>query len=66
MRKVSEFYGKRGAMNRDFDITFWQSQTSEARLRAGFQMAEDYARYKGILNELRLQRSVEAFQKVQR
>ena len=66
VREITELYGKKEDMSREFDISFWQSQTSEARLKAAFQMVEDYLRYKGRENELRLQRSVENFQRIKR
>ncbi|MCC6444961.1 MAG: hypothetical protein IT210_16085 [Armatimonadetes bacterium] len=58
---VMRQYGKIEDMNRDFDIAFWQAQTTEARLQAGWELVAYYLERKGRSHELRLQRSVETF-----
>jgi hypothetical protein len=48
--------------DRSFDLAFWQSQTTEARLHAAWKLVELAHRWKGGKpDELRLQRSVEAY-----
>jgi hypothetical protein len=57
-------YGKIKDMNREFDIAFWQAQSAEARLRAGWELVEDYYAMKGLpKDELRLQRTVRTLQR---
>lgn len=56
-------YGKIEDMDRTFDVTFWQAQSPTARLNAAWELVEFYARLKGHTDELRLQRSVETFQR---
>src|SRR5262249_3732204 len=50
----------RGLKNkdRDFDVAFWQAQTTQARMQAAWELVEHYLRQKGRESELRLQRSV--------
>lgn len=50
--------------DRTFDIQFWQAQTSQARFEAAWQLIESYHLKKGKTGDaLRLQRSVESFQR---
>lgn len=50
--------------DREFDIEFWQSLSSEARAEAVWEMVVDYWQMKGkTTDELRLQRSVESVQR---
>ena len=63
---VMKQYGKIEDMDRTFDVTFWQAQSPTARLNAAWELVEFYARLKGHTDELRLQRSVETFQRQRR
>ncbi|MBC8115642.1 MAG: hypothetical protein H7062_14760 [Candidatus Saccharimonas sp.] len=48
--------------DRSFDLAFWQSQSDAARFAAAWELVVTAHRWKGgSPNELRLQRSVEAF-----
>ena len=48
--------------DRSFDLDFWQSQSTTARLQAAWDLVVLAHRWKGgDPNELRLQRSVEAY-----
>jgi hypothetical protein len=49
--------------DRSFDLAFWQAQDSAARHRAAWELVEHYLRRKGRTDELRLQRTVGAFQR---
>lgn len=50
--------------DREFDIHFWQSLTSEERAAAGWELVTTYWEMKGkTADELRLQRSVESIQR---
>lgn len=56
-------FGKNLAeMDKSFDIRFWQRQGDAAIFRAAWEMVEFYLRDKNI-NESRLQRTVENFQR---
>ena len=60
----SELYGKIDEMDRSFDVRFWQSQGTDAIFEAAWQLVEDYYQHHKLdLNELRLQRSIEALGK---
>lgn len=51
-------------MDKSFDIEYWQQQTSRDRLAAVWEMIETYhLRKGGSADELRLQRTVEHFQR---
>jgi hypothetical protein len=51
-------------MNRSFDIEYWQRQGDAAIYRAAWELVEAYWRDRGMdPDELRLQRSVESFQR---
>ena len=63
-RLVMERLGKLEDMDRSFDIEFWQTLGDAAIFQAAWEMVEFYYRMKGRdLDELRLQRSVEHFQR---
>jgi len=48
-------------LDRSFDIAYWQSQSPEARAEAAWQLVVDAWVAKGrVIDELRLQRSIEA------
>ncbi|MFO7635072.1 MAG: hypothetical protein R6W76_21170 [Caldilinea sp.] len=56
--------GKLSELDRTFDLEFWQAQTPEARFNAAWELIVHYANVKGIdVRQLRLQRSVEVFQR---
>src|SRR5262245_19883177 len=56
--------GKLADLDRAFDIEYWQRQGDAAIFRAAWEMIELYYRDRGFdSNELRLQRSVENFQR---
>jgi len=52
-------------MDKSFDIEFWQRQGDRAIFQAAWEMVEFYLREKNI-NESRLQRTVENFQRIRR
>jgi hypothetical protein len=59
--------GKLEDLDRSFDIQFWQSQTPAARFQATWELILYAAKVKGLdVRKLRLQRSVETFQRQQR
>ena len=59
--------GKLQDLDRSFDLKFWQSQSSQARFDAMWEMIIHVAKVKGQdVRQLRLQRSVENFQQQQR
>lgn len=61
---VMERFGKLKEMDRSFDIEFWQRQGDAAIFRAAWEMVELYHRDRGLdPDELRLQRTVENFQR---
>jgi hypothetical protein len=54
-------------LDRSFDLAFWQAQTSQARMQAAWELVVHAWRVKGNdVRQLRLQRSVESFQRQQR
>jgi hypothetical protein len=56
-------FGKNIAdMDRSFDIEYWRRQGDAAIFNAAWEMVEFYLREKGI-NDSRLQRTVEHFQR---
>lgn len=58
--------GKISELDRSFDLDFWQAQSSEARFEATWELIVHYVKVKGIdVRQLRLQRSVENFQRQQ-
>jgi hypothetical protein len=61
---VMERFGIIGEMDRSFDIEYWQRQGDAAIFRAAWELVEAYWRDQGRdPDELRLQRSIEAFQR---
>jgi hypothetical protein len=57
-------FGKISEMDKSFDIKYWQKQTSSERFSAIAEMVESYhLRKGGEKDELRLQRTVEHFQR---
>jgi len=64
---IQERYGRRSEMDRSFDIAYWQSQGPAAIFEAAWQMVVDvHSRRPGGSDELRLRRTVEAFQRQRR
>jgi len=56
--------GKISDLDRSFDLDFWQAQPPEARFNAAWELIVHYAKLKGLdVRQLRLQRSLETFQK---
>jgi len=61
---ITEFYGKIDN-SREFDYKFWQQQSPIQIFQAAYEMICDYLLLKeNNVNEPRLQRSVESFQKI--
>ena len=58
---ISAHFIEKNQASRKFDIDYWQAQTTEARLSAVADMVEEWLKYKGRANELRVQRNVVAF-----
>lgn len=66
-RDIVESYGRLKDLDRSFDIEFWQAQPPKARFDAVWDMIAHYAKIKGIdVRQLRLDRSVESFQRQER
>jgi hypothetical protein len=60
-------FGKLDEMDKSFDVEFWQKRTSNERFSAISEMVESYhLRKGGEKDELRLQRTVEYFQRKSR
>jgi len=54
--------GKIADLDRSFDLSFWQGQSSQARFNAAWELILHAWRVKGKdVRQLRLQRSVETF-----
>ena len=54
-------------LDRSFDLKFWQEQTPQARFDAAWELVVHAAKVKGVdVRQLRLQRSIETFQRQQR
>lgn len=66
MRKnIVERHGKLEHLDRAFDLAFWQAQPESARFNAAWEMVVMAWKIKGRdKNELRLQRTVESFQRL--
>lgn len=65
--KFMERRGKLEELDRSFDVAFWQSQPAQARFDAVWELIVHAARVKGYdVRQLRLQRSVETFQRQER
>jgi hypothetical protein len=61
---VMERFGLIAEMDRSFDIAYWQRQGDAAIFRAAWELVELHHRDQGKdPNELRLQRSIENFQR---
>ena len=64
LRLVMERHGRLDEMNRSFDIEFWQRLGDAAIFDAAWELVEFYHQDKGRNpDELRLQRSIEHFQR---
>lgn len=64
-RFVMERKGKLEDLDRSFDLTFWQAQEDTVRFAAAWEMVVFAHRLKGRdEDQLRLQRSVESFQRL--
>ena len=56
--------GKIQELDRSFDLAFWQNQSPQARFSAAWELIIHASKVKGQdVRQLRLQRSVEAFQR---
>lgn len=63
--QVMERYGKLEDMDRSFDLAFWQAQPETARFSAAWDMVVTAWKIQGKNpDELRLQRTVESFQRL--
>lgn len=64
--KTMAVYGKLEEMDRTFDYFYWQQFSPEERAQAAWELARDYhQQIEGIpQNELRLQRTIESFQRL--
>jgi hypothetical protein len=59
-----ERHGKLSELDRSFDLKFWQDQPAQARFDAAWELIVHANKVKGgDVRQLRLQRSVEAFQR---
>ena len=59
--------GKLTDLDRSFDLKFWQAQPDNERFKASWELVLHAWRVKGHdVRQLRLQRSVESFQRQQR
>lgn len=56
-------FGNISEMDKSFDIKFWQKQSSTERLAAVLEMVKSYHLRKGNKDGIRLQRTVEHFQR---
>lgn len=57
--------GKLEDLDRSFDLQFWQAQSSTARFAAAWDLVVQYYTMKGNdVSELRLQRTIEHFQRL--
>jgi hypothetical protein len=66
-RVVMERKGKLEDLDRSFDLQFWQAQTDTARFAAAWELIITAYKMKGKdVRQLRLQRSVESFQRLPR
>jgi hypothetical protein len=61
---VMERFGRLKDADRSFDVEYWQRLGDSAIFRAAWELAEFYHRDQGMSkDELRLQRSVESFER---
>ena len=59
--------GRLEDLDRSFDIQYWQAQPPQARFQAAWELVLHVAKVQGLdVHQLRLQRSVESFQRQQR
>ena len=59
--------GKLEDLDRSFDIEFWQAQSPQARMAATWELIVQAEKIKGRdIRQLRLDRSVESYQRQQR
>ncbi len=66
-RTFMERRGRLEDLDRTFDIEFWQAQPPEVRFQAAWELVLHYAKVQGLdVHQLRLQRSVENFQRKRR
>lgn len=66
MEQIVEKYQSMSDTDKSFDIQFWQNAGPEAIFEAAWEMLQDYYLLRGKdASELRLQRTVEAFRKIQ-
>jgi hypothetical protein len=66
-RVVTERKGKLEDLDRSFDLQFWQAQTDTARFAAAWELVITAHKMKGKdVRQLRLQRSIESFQRLPR
>jgi hypothetical protein len=66
-RNVMERKGRLAEHDRTFDIEFWQRQSPAERMKAAAEMVEHVWKISGgDVRQLRLQRSVENFQRQSR
>jgi hypothetical protein len=62
---IMERKGRIDDLDRSFDIKFWQAQTDTARFAAAWELVITAHKMKGRdVSQLRLQRSVETFQRL--
>ena len=63
---ITERRGKLEELDRSFDLQFWQAQSLQARFSAAWELIVFDSGIKGKdVRQLRLQRSVETFQRQQ-
>lgn len=61
---ILEKRGKITDLDRSFDLEFWQAQPAQARFDAAWELVLHYAKAKNLdVHQLRLQRTVENFQR---
>lgn len=61
---IIERKGKLAELDRSLDLLFWQSQPPKIRFMAAWELIQHAYRVKGYdVRQLRLQRSVETFQR---
>jgi hypothetical protein len=66
-RLIMERKGKLEDLDRSFDLQFWQAQTDTARFEAAWELVVTAYQIQGKdVRQLRLQRSVETFQRLPR
>ena len=64
---IMERRGRLEDLDRSFDIQYWQAQPPQARFQAAWELVLHVAKVQGLdVHQLRLQRSVETFQRQQR